>query len=105
MDPHPLHCTPVDLFILRMFFYLLKYSLVVFPIIGGETGGLDWFNEIFKDLCDWALLLFFENVEEEHQFVFALFAELDVLYVFVKFLFELLFQILFGLIRDVKLIL
>jgi hypothetical protein len=34
-----------------------------------------------------------------------LFAELDVLYVFVKFLFELLFQILFGLIRDVKLIL
>jgi len=52
---------------------------IVLSIISCESARLNWLDVVFKDLGDRALLLLLEHIEEEHQLVLALLAQLDLL--------------------------
>ena len=66
---------------------------VVLSVIGRESARLNWLDVVFKDLGDWALLLLLEHIEEEHQLVLALLAQLDLLVLFVALLLHFVLEL------------
>ena len=66
---------------------------VVLSVIGRESARLNWLDVVFKDLGDRALLLLLEHIEEEHQLVLALLAQLDLLVLFVALLLHFVLEL------------